>query len=73
MHRTNGLTDYQNGLSKLRNYRTKDCFTLTLVLAASTRDLHSLHVLAASDLFTLARVASSKKRKLVVKDQVFET
>jgi len=38
--------------------------TLMLVLADSTRDLYSLRVLAASDLFTLARVASSKKRGL---------
>ena len=51
----------------------KGCLTLALVLAASTRDLYSLRVLAASDLFTLARVASSKKHKLVVKDQVFKT
>ena len=39
---------------------SKGCFTLTLVLAASTCDLYSLRVLAVSDLFTLARVASSK-------------
>jgi len=43
---------------------TKGCFTLTLVLAASTHDLYSLRVLAASDLFTLARVASSKKMRV---------
>jgi len=38
-----------------------DVFIHSFILAASTRDLYSLRVLAASDLFTLARVASSIK------------